>query len=93
MSLSSGDEVPHTFTRKSRLKPEEFLITSAKALLQQNLPQADFMHCNKRRVQFAGLRGGARVTSPPPHRSVRAAFPRKTTQCSKCNFTVARAAV
>src|SRR6516225_4113149 len=40
-SLSSGDEVPHIFTRKSRLKPGKFLITSAKRLLQQNLPQAD----------------------------------------------------
>ena len=36
VSLSSGDEVPHIFTRKSRLRPGEFLITSAKGLLQQN---------------------------------------------------------
>src|SRR5580704_17957222 len=35
-SLSSGDEVPHIFTRKSRLRPKEFLIASAKRLLQQN---------------------------------------------------------
>src|SRR2546428_243033 len=35
VSLSSGDEVPHIFTRKSRLQPAEFLITSAKRLLQQ----------------------------------------------------------
>jgi hypothetical protein len=41
VSLSSGDEVPHIFTRKSRLKPGEFLITSAKRLLQQYLPAAD----------------------------------------------------
>jgi hypothetical protein len=34
-SLSSGDEVPHIFIRKSRLKPEKFLIASAKRLLQQ----------------------------------------------------------
>src|SRR6266536_2679945 len=34
VSLSSGDEVPHIFTRKSRLQPGEFLITSAKRLLQ-----------------------------------------------------------
>jgi hypothetical protein len=39
VSLSSGDEVPHIFTRKSRLQPGEFLITSAKRLLQQNLPK------------------------------------------------------
>jgi hypothetical protein len=31
-----GDEVPHIFARKSRLKPGKFLITSAKRLLQQN---------------------------------------------------------
>src|SRR5205085_11652611 len=42
VSLSSGDEVPHIFTRKSRLQPGEFLITSAKRLLQQYLPKADY---------------------------------------------------
>jgi hypothetical protein len=41
VSLSSGDEVPHIFTRKSRLRPKEFLISSAKRLLQQNRQQAD----------------------------------------------------
>jgi hypothetical protein len=41
VSLSSGDEVPHIFTRKSRLQPGEFLISSAKRLLQQYLPEAD----------------------------------------------------
>src|SRR6266508_6565011 len=41
VSLSSGDEVPHIFTRKSRLQPVEFLITSAKRLLQQYLPGPD----------------------------------------------------
>ena len=41
MSLSSGDEVPQIFTRKSRLQPGEFLITSAKRLLQQYLPTGD----------------------------------------------------
>src|SRR5436309_12367441 len=35
---SSGNEVPHIFTRKSRLQPGEFLVTSAKRLLQHNLP-------------------------------------------------------
>src|SRR5262245_32861395 len=35
------DEVPHIFTRKSRLRPGEFLITSAKRLLQHNLPIGD----------------------------------------------------
>src|SRR5476649_1218898 len=32
------------FTRKPRLRPAEFLITSAKRLLQHNLPLADFRH-------------------------------------------------
>jgi hypothetical protein len=41
VSLSSGDEVPHIFTRKSRLQPGEFLITSAKRLLQQYRREAD----------------------------------------------------
>src|SRR4029453_19114892 len=41
MSLTRGDEVPHVFTRKSRLEPAEFLITSAKRLLQHNRPQPD----------------------------------------------------
>src|SRR6516165_2463364 len=47
VSLSSGDEVPHIFTRKSRLKPGEFLITSAKRLLQQYLPKGDITRCSK----------------------------------------------
>src|SRR5262249_40822505 len=40
-SLSSGDEVPHMFTRTSRLQPLEFLISSAKRLLQQNRHERD----------------------------------------------------
>jgi hypothetical protein len=63
VSLSSGDEVPHIFTRKSRLQPGEFLITSAKRLLQQYLPQPDscsaaiqilFDHLVGNRKQFVG---------------------------------------
>jgi hypothetical protein len=46
-SLSSSDEVPHIFTRKSRVQPKEILITSAKRLLQQNLPQADICSATK----------------------------------------------
>src|SRR6516165_2514620 len=46
-SLSSGDEVPRIFTRKSRVQPKEFLITSAKRLLQQYLPIADLSRCSK----------------------------------------------
>ena len=40
-SSSSGNEVPHIFTRKSRLQPGEFLVTSAKRLLQQYPLKAD----------------------------------------------------
>jgi hypothetical protein len=32
VSFARGDEVPHIFTRKPRLQPAEFLITSAKRL-------------------------------------------------------------
>jgi hypothetical protein len=41
VSLTLGDEVPHIFTRKPRLRPLEFLILGAKRLLQHNLPQPD----------------------------------------------------
>ena len=41
VSFARGDEVPHIFTRKPRLQPAEFLITSAKRLLQHNLPKAN----------------------------------------------------
>ena len=40
---SSGDEVPHMFTRKPRLRPGKFSIRGAKRLLQHNLPQADMI--------------------------------------------------
>ena len=41
VSSSPCDEVPHIFTRKSRLQPGKFLITSAKRVLQQNRPIPD----------------------------------------------------
>jgi len=41
VNSSSDDEVPHIFTRKSRLQAGEFLITSSKRLLQHNRHQAD----------------------------------------------------
>ena len=41
MSLAWGDEVPHILTRKSRPQAAEFLITSAKRLLQHYLPLPD----------------------------------------------------
>jgi hypothetical protein len=43
--LSSGDEVPHIFTRKSRLQPGEFLISSAKGLLQHNPRESGHVRC------------------------------------------------
>src|SRR3984893_1459021 len=75
-SLSSGNEVPHIFTRKSCVQPKEILITSAKRLLQQNLPLAEVVQCNRLCVNgWPAVAVGMRVTSHPPHRSVRAAFP------------------
>jgi hypothetical protein len=41
VSSSLCDEVPHIFIQKSHLEPREFLISSAKRLLQHNLPLAD----------------------------------------------------
>jgi hypothetical protein len=41
VSSSLCDEVPHIFIPKSHLEPREFLISSAKRLLQQYLPLAD----------------------------------------------------
>src|SRR5260370_31693697 len=52
VSLSSGDEVPHIFTRKSRLQPGEFLISSAKRLLQQYLPVGDIRSAKIRRYSM-----------------------------------------
>src|ERR1035437_10247659 len=40
VSLSLWDEVPHIFIPKSHIEPREFLISSAKRLLQHNLPLA-----------------------------------------------------
>src|SRR6516225_8174321 len=37
VSLTLGDEVPHIFTRKPRLRPLEFLILGAKRLLQHGV--------------------------------------------------------
>ena len=51
-SLSSGNEVPHIFTRKSRVQPKEILITSAKRLLQQNLPFTD--SCTASKTSWSG---------------------------------------
>src|SRR6516164_3838819 len=47
VSSSSGDEVPHIFTRKARARPGEFLIINAKRLLQHYLPKSGLMHRSK----------------------------------------------
>jgi hypothetical protein len=60
VSLSSGDEAPHIFTRKSRPRSKEFLIASAKRLLQQNLPLADIA------PHFGRLNGTARPITRRP---------------------------
>src|ERR1035437_103098 len=41
VSSSLCDEVPHIFIPKSHLEPREFLISSAKRLLQHNRHKAD----------------------------------------------------
>src|SRR5258708_9214133 len=61
VNSSSGDEVPNIFTRKSRLQRGEFLITSAKRLLQQYLPLADIANT---------LRGPAEGDKPETLRDV-----------------------
>ena len=45
VSLAWGDEVPHILTRKSCLQAAEFLITSAKRLLQH------YLYCSGRRCR------------------------------------------
>jgi hypothetical protein len=62
VSLSSGDEVPHIFTRKSRLQPGEFLITSAKGLLQHNLPMSDIPTTVARRYKLPVNRSITSIT-------------------------------
>jgi len=54
VSLSSGDEVPHIFTRKSRLRPKEFLISGAKRLLQ-NPPFMHVLPAGFHRIRYYGL--------------------------------------
>src|ERR1700738_645860 len=55
-SFPSGDEVPHIFTRKSRVQPKEILITSAKRLLQQNRHWAAERGCPRSRRVSEGKR-------------------------------------
>src|SRR5215510_8942597 len=62
-SLSSGDEVPHMFTRTSRLWPLEFLISSAKRLLQQNRHEPDLLTRNGDFGLLRSSRPNANITT------------------------------
>jgi len=48
VSFSSSDEVPHIFTRKSRLQPAEFLIACAKKTFATISASSRHMQCNKK---------------------------------------------
>jgi hypothetical protein len=53
VSSSLCDEVPHIFIQKSHLEPREFLISSAKRLLQHNLPIADIRTSRPFRISYS----------------------------------------
>src|ERR1700730_5217441 len=55
-SFPSGDEVPHIFTRKSRVQPKEILIRSAKKVLQTNRHWAAERGCPRSRRVSEGKR-------------------------------------
>jgi len=55
VSSSLCDEVPHIFIQKSHLEPREFLISSAKRLLQHNRYKADIQQ-PPINVRFQGKR-------------------------------------
>src|SRR3984893_10007395 len=63
VSLSLRDEVPHIFTRKSRLRHGEFLIIGAKRLLQQNRMSSGLKQglasrvCRERELLCLDIRG------------------------------------
>src|ERR1700730_6912613 len=66
-SLSSGNEVPHIFTRKSRVRPKEILITSAKRLFQQHRPTRDMRGSGSldRKMSIGSCFAGRRHDSRP----------------------------
>jgi len=68
VSFSSGDEVPHIFTRTSRLRPGEFLVTCAKRLLQQYPPTSRHreFRAYKRFNPAACISGSMSSHRPPP---------------------------
>src|SRR5664279_439038 len=84
VSSSLCDEVPHIFIQKSHLEPREFLISSAKRLLQHNLPQADIrsqIHARPTPIRRAARR--LRVSWPPCSPDARAAKNVITAQASE----------
>jgi hypothetical protein len=48
VSFSPGNEVPHIFTQKSRQQPIKILVSSGKALLQQNRPVCEISRTCKK---------------------------------------------
>src|ERR1039458_6565040 len=65
VSLSLCDEVPHIFIPKSHLEPREFLISSAKRLLQQYLPLADSCTATNSTNRDRGEPRGSSPPTPP----------------------------
>jgi hypothetical protein len=84
VSLSVGDEVPHIYTRKSRLQPGEFLITNAKRLLQHNRHESDLP---KRLLFGRSRRQSGRANDrryPTLHPALRPAFTVRRGKRSPC---------
>src|ERR1035437_9128832 len=61
VSSSLCDEVPHIFIPKSHLEPREFLISSAKRLLQQYLPKSAVSQVSPNDLVSVGEQRGGRV--------------------------------
>jgi hypothetical protein len=62
VSSSLCDEVPHIFIPKSHLEPREFLISSAKRLLQQYRHKADMPTAPAKIGRYWGHSGVRRET-------------------------------
>jgi hypothetical protein len=54
VSLSPGNEVPHIFTQKSRQQPRKILVSSGRALLQQNRPVCEISRTCKKGAGHCG---------------------------------------
>ena len=80
VNLTRGDEVPHIFTRKPRLRPFEFLITSAKRLLQHNRHKAADPGC----PLFRCYRGKSRPSADMA-KSTRMTLTGQAAACNCCS--------